>query len=275
MVAVKLWIAWPPKKQQREQRQRHRDVGDDRARQRRIDRDVQQVRHRHPLVAPQHLADAVVDDDGVVERIAENGQQRRDAGQVEVDLRQRHESDRQHEIVDVGDHRAERELPFEPEPEVDQDAEDREHQADACRRRATRSRRAGRPPRRAGIRRRRRAPPRPSRPRPAAPPRRPAAAACGSARRSARRTAAAAPRRGRAPLSVERILREIGRPGLGLHLHQRAADEVDAEIQPVEEVQQRSPAIDSTADIGKLMRRKRMKSNLVSSGTMRRRRMWR
>ena len=33
-------------------------------------------------------------------------------------------------------------------------------------------------------------------------------------------------------------LGEIGRAGLGLHLHQRAADEVDAEIQAVEKVEQ-------------------------------------
>ncbi len=33
-------------------------------------------------------------------------------------------------------------------------------------------------------------------------------------------------------------LGKIGRPGFGLHLDQRAADKIDAEIQPVEEVQQ-------------------------------------
>ena len=32
--------------------------------------------------------------------------------------------------MDVGDHGAQRELPFEPEPEIDQDREDREHQAE-------------------------------------------------------------------------------------------------------------------------------------------------
>ena len=63
------------------------------------------------------------------ERVAENGQQRRDTGQIEVDLRDRHEADRQHDIVHVGDHGAERELPLEAEPEVHQDADDREHQA--------------------------------------------------------------------------------------------------------------------------------------------------
>ena len=116
--------------QQRQQRQRHRDVGDDRARQRRIDGFVEQLRHRHLLVAPQHFPDPVVDHDGVVQRIAENGQKRRDAGEVEIDLRDRHEADRQHDVVDVGDHGAERELPLEPEPEIDQDRKDREHQAE-------------------------------------------------------------------------------------------------------------------------------------------------
>ncbi len=150
------------------------------------------------LVAAQHLADTVVDDDRVVERIAEDGEQRRDAGQVEIDLRQRHEADRQHEIVHVGDHGAERELPFEAEPEIDQDRADREHEPD----RAV-GQKLGRHARPdhldaavldvAAERR-----PHLLRPPPAAPARRPAAARRGSARRSARRTAAAAPRRGRA-----------------------------------------------------------------------------
>ncbi len=56
--------------------------------------------------------------------------ERRDAGEVEIDLRDRHEADRQHDVVDVGDHGAERELPFKPEPEIDQDGKDREHQAE-------------------------------------------------------------------------------------------------------------------------------------------------
>ena len=102
-----------------------------------IDRDsveliefVEQLRHRHLLVAPQHFTDAVVDDDRVVEGIAENGQKRGDAGQVEIDLTDRHEADRQHDVVHVGDHGAECELPFEAEPEIDQDRDDREHQAE-------------------------------------------------------------------------------------------------------------------------------------------------
>ena len=89
-----------------------------------------QVRHRQLLVAPQHLADTVVDDDRVVERIAENGQQRGDRGQVEIDLHHRHEAEREHEIVHVGDHGAERELPLEAEPEIDQDRADRRDDAE-------------------------------------------------------------------------------------------------------------------------------------------------
>ena len=226
------------------------------------------------LVAPQHLADAVVDDDGVVERIAEDGQQRRDAGQVEVDLRERHEADRQHDVVHVGDHGAERELPFEAEPEVDQDAEDREHQRRSCRRTAARSDTRGpttstrrystsvaeraahlvRPPACCA----------------ASPP-----GCCGDADQHVVGRAellqlhlAEAERRRASRASW----RDRPAPAFDLHLDQRAAVEVDAEIQPVEEIERRSPAIDSSADIGKLMRRKRMKSNLVSSGTMRSRR---
>ena len=45
---------------------------------------------------------------------------------------------REHDVVDVGDHRAERELPLEPEPQIDQDRDDREHQADRYRRTAAR-----------------------------------------------------------------------------------------------------------------------------------------
>ena len=224
--------------QQRQQRKRHRHVGDDRARQRRVDRDVEQVRHRHPLVAAQHLADAVVDDDGVVERIAEDGEQRRDARQIEVDLHQRHVADGQHQIVHVGDHGAERELPFEAEPEIDQDREDREPEPDRAVGREARSTPADRPPRSGGTPRRS--------------PERLAHLGDGGLLRllaaGLLRDADQHVGRGAELLqlhlaeteSAERRahLGEIGRPGLRLHLDQRAADEVDAEIEPVEEEQQ-------------------------------------
>ena len=120
----------PAEQEQGKQRQRHGHVSDDRARERRIHRDVEQVRHRHALVAAQHLADTVIDDDGVVEGITQNREQRRDARQVEIDLSERHVADGEHEIVHVGDHGAERELPFEAKPEVDQDRKDRQPEPD-------------------------------------------------------------------------------------------------------------------------------------------------
>ena len=109
-------------------------MGDDRARQGGVDGVVEKVRHRQLLVLAQELADAVIDDDRVVQGIAENGQQSGDAGEVEVDLRHRHEADRQNDVVDVGDHGADGELPVEPEPQIEQDAADCREDADGAER---------------------------------------------------------------------------------------------------------------------------------------------
>ena len=150
--------------------------------------------------------------------------------------RDRHEADRQHDVVDVGDHGAERELPFEPEPEIDQDRRRSRASGRACRRPAIRRRRAGRPLRRGDIRRCRRARRAPSAPPPAARRRRPAVRRRGSARRPAAEllqldVAEPEPAQRRAHRG------DVGGAGLGLHLQQRAALEVDAEIQPVGEEQ--------------------------------------
>ena len=61
--------------------------------------------HRHLLVVAQNLADAVEDDDGVVERVADDRQDRRDARQVEVDLGRREEADGQDGVVHQRRHR--------------------------------------------------------------------------------------------------------------------------------------------------------------------------
>src|SRR5262245_32730955 len=119
----------PAEEQQREQRQGYRDVRNDRPRKGLVHRSVKQVRHRHLAVPTQHLADTVIDDDSIVERIAQNREQGGNAGQVKIDLSDRHEADREHDIVHVSDHCAERKLPFEPEPQIDQDPDDSEHQA--------------------------------------------------------------------------------------------------------------------------------------------------
>ena len=149
----------------------------------------------------------------------------------------RHEADGQHDVVDVGDHGAERELPFEPEPEIDQDARRSRASGRACRRPAVRRTRAVRPPRRGDIRRLS-----PSAPRTfctaaccaASPP------GCSATRIS---TSAGPPNccsctspRPRPP-SVARIAAMSAGPDFGLHFQQRAALEIDAEIQPVGEEQ--------------------------------------
>ena len=73
-------------KQQRQQGQRNRHVGDHRTRQRLVDRRIEQIRHWQFPVPAQHFADTIVDDDSVVERIAEDRQQRRDTCEIEIDL---------------------------------------------------------------------------------------------------------------------------------------------------------------------------------------------
>ena len=150
--------------------------------------------------------------------------------------RDRHEADGQHDIVHVGDHGAERELPFEPEPEIDQDAEDREHQAD----RAVGQKLAGDArahhfdaavfdavaERAAHLLHRRLL-------------RCVAARLLGHADQHIGGAAELLQLHFAKTEAAERRahLREIGRAGFGLHFHQRAADEVDAEIQAMGEEQ--------------------------------------
>ena len=55
----------------------------------------------------------------VVHRVAENGQQRRDDRQIELELQQREHADRHEHVVRQRHDRADGELPFEAEPHVD------------------------------------------------------------------------------------------------------------------------------------------------------------
>ena len=116
----------PAEEVEREQRQLQRQRRHDRARQRLVGGEVDDLADRHLLVFAQDLADAVEDDDRVVQRIADDGQDRRDARQVEVDLGHREEADRQDGVVDERRHRGDAELPFEAEPDVGHDAGDGE-----------------------------------------------------------------------------------------------------------------------------------------------------
>ena len=138
--------------EQRQQRQEHRRRRHDRARQHRVDRHVDDLGGRQFLVFAHHFADAVEHDDGLVERIADDGENRGDRGLVELELREGEEADRQQQIVHRADDRADRELPFEAEPQIGQHRQDRDDDAERARSARVRPRRAGRPPRRCGTR---------------------------------------------------------------------------------------------------------------------------
>ena len=71
-----------------------------RARQRLVDRQVEQLGERHLLVFAQVLADPVEDHDLVVERIADDGEDRGDARQVELELERRIEPDGAGHVMD-------------------------------------------------------------------------------------------------------------------------------------------------------------------------------
>jgi hypothetical protein len=65
---------------------------------------------RHGLVAPQQFAGAVEHHHGLVQRVADDGQDRRDRGQVELELRDQEEADGQHDVVQRAEDRADRQL---------------------------------------------------------------------------------------------------------------------------------------------------------------------
>ena len=98
------------------------------------------------------LADPVVDDDGVVQRIADDGEDRGDDVEIELELGQREEAHRHPDVVEQGHQRADAELPFEPYPDVDGDPDHRQGDGERARsaaprkpcRRPSRPRRSGR-----------------------------------------------------------------------------------------------------------------------------------
>ena len=85
------------------------------------------------LVAAHQLAGPVEHHHGLVQRIADDGQDRGDRGHVELVRRDHEEADRQHDVVQGADDGADRQLPLEAEPEIDQHREHRQHDADRAR----------------------------------------------------------------------------------------------------------------------------------------------
>jgi hypothetical protein len=65
-----------------------------------------------------------------VERVANDGENRGNRSLVELKLGDAEEADRQQEIVHRADDRADRELPFEAEPQIGQDREDGDDHAE-------------------------------------------------------------------------------------------------------------------------------------------------
>jgi hypothetical protein len=127
---VKPKITSGPEQQQREQRDQHRRRRHDGARKRLVDRQIEQLGQRHLAVFLQVLADAVVDDDGVVERVADQREDRGDDVEVELHAREREHAERQRHVVRQREQRADAELPFEAHPDVDRDAEHRQRERD-------------------------------------------------------------------------------------------------------------------------------------------------
>src|SRR3546814_2507109 len=80
----------------------------------------------------QILANSVVHDDRIVERIADDRQQRRDAVEVELHLRHGEQAECQRNLMEQAAERTDTELPFETYPDINGNAEDRETQADGA-----------------------------------------------------------------------------------------------------------------------------------------------
>ena len=116
--------------EQRQQREKDGGRGHDGARQHRVDRHVDDLGGRQALVFAHHLADAVEHDHRLVERIADDGEDRRDRGLVELELGDAEEADRQQEVVHRADDRPDRELPLEAEPQIGQDRDDGDDDAE-------------------------------------------------------------------------------------------------------------------------------------------------
>src|SRR5262249_54352010 len=97
-----------------------------------IDAEIDQLPQRHCAKLREILANAIVNDELVADGIADQRQQRRHGIEDELDLRNTKESDRFGNIEDQRGDDTDAELPFEAEPDVEQNSEEGEcgrHQA--------------------------------------------------------------------------------------------------------------------------------------------------
>ena len=78
----------------------------------------------------QVLADAIEDDDRVVERVTDHGEERRDDGERNLEVHHREERERREDVVRRGEDGGDAEAPLEAEGEVDQRDEERDEDRD-------------------------------------------------------------------------------------------------------------------------------------------------
>ena len=127
---VKPRIDFAAEEHQREQRQEDGELRQRGSHDGLVDRQVDQLGQRHLLVFAQILANAVGDDDGLVETEADESQHGRDRRDVELEPDDREQPDGHDDVVRRGGDGGERELPLEAEPDVDQDRDERDEHGD-------------------------------------------------------------------------------------------------------------------------------------------------
>lgn len=119
--------------QQGGEHQQRGQVRDDRAQDRLVHREIDDIEDAAAALGDQVLADAVEDDDGFIVGVADQRQDGRQRCDVELDLEDRQEAQHHHRVVDQSRDCADRELPLEAEHDVRSDAHEREQQRQAAR----------------------------------------------------------------------------------------------------------------------------------------------
>ena len=112
---------------ERDHAQQRRPGRDDRPRQRLVHRDVDDMREMVPAHAAHVLADAIEDDDRVVDRVAGNRQQAGDHVQRQVVLEEGQEREADEQVVERGGDGADGKTELKAERDVGQDAAESEH----------------------------------------------------------------------------------------------------------------------------------------------------
>src|SRR3546814_13569721 len=95
-------------------------------RERFIDRKIENWNDLHLPVFSQIFSNSIINDNGIVKRIANDGQYRSHDVAIEFKLCQREKSEGQRHVMDKGEQGNDTELPFKPEPDINRNAEHRQ-----------------------------------------------------------------------------------------------------------------------------------------------------